>query len=394
MRLLFLVLAAALLSGCAEYDAFKYLYSSVQSIFSGEDNAEPPKELQPLEPSVQLTVLWDATVGSGYEDQMVNLVPAVSEDRVYVADREGEVHAYDRLKGDLIWSVETELALSSGPVLAGDKLLFGTSNAELMAFSIMDGSLAWKTVLSSEVLALPRVSGGLVVVRTSDGRITALDSGTGASRWSYDRSIPPLSVRSLGSPAIAGDLVLDGFGGGKLLALGLADGKVAWETTVFIPHGRSEIERLVEMDADPLVRGDTVIVSGYQAGVAAVNLRDGEVLWRQQRVFSSHGLASDRRSLFLSDVSSDVWALDPGNGADLWKQSELHQRRLTVPTLVRDQLLVGDLEGWVHALSKEDGSLVGRVQVDDEPIRARPVKFGDVAYIYTSGGVLAAVAVE
>lgn len=188
--------------------------------------------------------------------------------------------------------------------------------------------------------------------------------------------------------------MLDGFGGGKLIALSLADGKAVWEATVAIPHGRSEVERLVEMDADPLVKGDTVYVSGYQGGVAAVSLKDGEVLWRQEHVSTSHGLAADRRSLFLSDANSDLWQLDMGNGADLWKQSDLHMRRLTVPALIKDRLVVGDLEGYVHLLAKEDGSLVGRVRVGSEPIRATPVVFDDIIYVYTGGGILAAIALE
>jgi outer membrane protein assembly factor BamB len=395
MRLILLLLGVAFLAGCAEFDAVKDLASSVQGLISGADNAEPPNELKPLEsPSVKLTVLWDASIGDGYDGQVVNLVPAVTEDTVYAADRKGEVQARNRLKGDQLWSVDTELALSAGPVAVDDKILLGTSNAELVALNASDGALAWKTVLSSEILALPKVKDGMVIVRTSDGRITALDAKTGGTRWSYERTIPPLSVRSLGSPAIAGDLVLDGFGGGKLIALGLSDGKPAWEATAAIPHGRSEIERLVEMDADPLVKGDTAYVSGYQAGVAAVGLRDGEVMWRQEHVSTSHGLAADRRSLFVSDSGSDVWQLDLRTGADLWKQSELHQRRLTVPALVRDKLVVGDLEGYLHALSAEDGSLAGRVQVDDEPIWATPVVYDDVVYVYTGGGTLAAVAME
>lgn len=394
MRLFPLLVMAALLSGCAEFGAVKELYSSVEGLMFGTDNAEPPKELEPLEPSVKLAVLWDRSVGDGYEEQAVNLVPAVAEDKVYAADRSGEVHAYGRLNGDELWSVDTELALSAGPVIAGGEILLGTSNAELVALNGGDGSLVWKSVLSSEILALPQVHNGTIIVRTSDGRITALDEHTGATRWSYERNVPPLSVRSLGSPAIADDLVLDGFGGGKLLALGLADGKSVWEATVAVPHGRSEIERLVEMDAAPLVRNDTIFVSGYQAGLAAVNPKDGEVIWRNPEVFSSHGLAADRKSLFLSDVGSDLWALDPRSGADLWKQTALHQRRLTVPAVVRDRLVVGDLEGWLHALSTDDGSLVGRVQIDDGPIRATPVVFDEIVYVYTAGGTLAAVALE
>jgi len=200
------------------------------------------------------------------------------------------------------------------PVVAGDKLLLGTSNAELIAISLADGALLWKTMLSSEILALPKASRNIAVVRTSDGRLAGLDLGSGAMKWSHERSIPPLSVRSLGSPTIHGDVVLDGFGGGKLIALGLTDGKPVWETTVAIPHGRSEVERLVELDADPLVKDDIVYITGFQGGITAVNLQDGDVQWRQNTAYSSHGLAAGRRSLFVSDARSDVWQLDMASG--------------------------------------------------------------------------------
>ena len=395
MRLPLILLCAALLQGCTEFSAFKDLAESVQGLISGTDNADPPNELKPLEPTDRFTVLWKATVGNGYDEQVVNLVPAVAEDRIYAADRKGVVEARVRANGDKLWSVETELAVASGPVYAEGKLLLGTSNGELVALSAADGSLLWKATLSSEILALPRVDQHMVVVRSSDGRLVGLDEETGGTRWSYERSIPPLSVRSLGSPTVADGLVLDGFGGGKLAALGITDGKVAWEATVAIPHGRSEVERLVELDSDAYVRDGTAYVTGYQAGVSAVNLRDGEVQWRQERVYSSHGLAGNRRSLFLTDASSDVWELDARrNGEDLWKQGELHMRRLTVPVLLKDRLVVGDFEGYLHALSQDNGSLVGRLQLDDEPIRATPVIYDNILYVYTSGGVLAAVALE
>lgn len=395
MRLTLLLLSLGMLSGCAEFSAFKDLAESVQGLISGTDNADPPNELQPLEPKVKLTVLWDATIGDGYDEQVVNLVPAVTEDRVYAADRKGVVEAHNRLKGDKLWSVETEFAFSSGPVAAGDKLLFGTSNGELVALNALDGSLAWKTTLTSEILALPRVESHTIVVRTSDGRVIGLDEQSGGTRWSYERSIPPLSVRSLGSPTLADDLVLDGFGGGKLVALGLADGKPAWEAVVALPHGRSEVERLVELDADAYIKGDTAYVTGYQAGVAAVDLHGGDVAWRQEQVYSSHGLAGDRRGLFLTDANSDVWELDIHSGNDLWKQTDLHMRRLTVPALVKDYLVLGDFEGYLHALSQDDGGLLGRVRLDDDqPIRAAPVVYDDIIYVYTAGGVLAAVALE
>ncbi|RQW78189.1 MAG: outer membrane protein assembly factor BamB, partial [Methylococcus sp.] len=147
-------------------------------------------------------------------------------------------------------------------------------------------------------------------------------------------------------------------------------------------------------DADPLVRDETVYVSGFQGGVTAVNLRDGDIQWRQNSVWSSHGMAIGRRSLFISDANSDVWQLDLRTGGDLWKQDALHQRRLTMPALIRNRLVLGDFEGYLHALSADDGSLVGRLQLDDEPIRAAPVVHNDTLFVYTAGGVLAAIGID
>ena len=394
MRFLPLILGLWLLTGCTQLEAVKDLGTSIQGLITGTDNSEPPRELEPLEPTVNLNVLWKTSVGKGYDDQIVNLVPAVTASTVYAVDRRGLIEAFNRQDGERLWSAETKLELSAGPVVAGDKLLLGTSNAELVAVSIADGGLRWKATLTSEVLALPRAGQNVVVARTSDGRLTGLDLGTGKQKWTHDRSIPPLSVRSLGSPTVVGDVVLDGFGGGKLVALSLSDGKPVWETTAAIPHGRSEVERLVELDADPLVKDENVYVSGFQGGVTAVNLRDGDIQWRQNSVWSSHGMAIGRRSLFISDANSDVWQLDLRNGGDMWKQDALHQRRLTMPALIRNRLVLGDFEGYLHALSADDGSLVGRLQLDDEPIRAAPVVHNDTLFVYTSGGVLAAIGID
>ncbi|MGX2041903.1 outer membrane protein assembly factor BamB [Methylocaldum sp. MU1018] len=391
---LVLFLGGVLLTGCSGLGVLKDAASGIGEYFGGSDNADPPAELHEFEPAAEMSILWNASVGKGYAKQYVNLVPAVTEDRIFAADRKGRVQARSRLDGDKLWSADTELPVSAGPVIGENKLILGTSNAEVVALNDGDGSVLWKTAVSSEILALPRVEGDTVVVRSSDGRITGLDEKTGATRWYYDRSIPALSIRSRGSPTIAGDLVLDGYGSGKLIALGLADGKPVWEATVALPRGRSEIERLVDMDSDPIVKGDTIYVTGYQGGVAAVSLNNGEVQWRQTDLSSYAGMAAARRSLFVTDAASDVWQLDMRNGADLWKQDELHLRRLTAPAVVEDYVVVGDFEGYLHLLSQEDGSLVGRVRVDKNPIEATPVVLGDVIYVYTSGGTVAAVSVK
>lgn len=390
-----IIFCAALLNGCAGLEAAKDAWSSLNESVFGKDNAEPPRELsEDFAAKIKLAVQWKEGVGDGYGEQNINLVPAVAEDSVFAADDEGLLQSRNRLNGEKRWEVESELPFSSGPVLSKDKLILGTRDAEIAAFSVADGSLLWKSAVSSAVLALPSVGSGVVVVRGSDGRITGLDEKTGTILWSHERVAPTLAVRSKGGPAIIDDLVIDGFGGGKLTALRLKNGQQEWEALVALAHGRSEVDRLLDINATPVIKGDTLYVSGYQGGVAAVSLKDGEVQWRQEKLYTHTGLTGNRRSLFMSDATSDVWRLDMRGGGDLWKQDELHQRRLTAPVPVKDKLVVGDFEGYVHVLSQDDGSLLAREQVDDTPIEAAPVIYDDVVYVYTSGGKLAALTVE
>jgi len=395
MRNLLILALAALLAGCAGIDAASEAWAGVTEMITGKDNAEPPKPLSDeFTAKAKLEVAWKTSVGSGYGDENINLVPGVNEDSVIAADHEGLLQSYNRLNGEKRWELETELPFISGPVLSKDKIIMGTGEGEVIAFALSDGSQLWKTTLPSAVLALPAVSGDYVVVRGSDGRVTGLNEKTGAVLWNHERSVPLLSVRSKGGPAIVDDVVIDGFGGGKLTALRLKSGEQEWDSLVALSRGRSIEDRLLDLNATPVIRSDTIYVSGYQGGVAAVALRNGEVQWREEKVYTHTGLTGTRRSLFLADGASDVWRLEMRNGSDMWKQDELHQRRLTAPVPVKDKLVVGDLQGYVHILSQEDGSLLAREQVDDTPIEANPVVYDDVIYVYTNGGKLAALTVE
>lgn len=396
MRYRILILSVALLlTGCAGLEAAKDMWSTATESIFGKDNAEPPTPLsEDFVSKIKLTIQWKESIGKGAGEQNINLVPSVNEDSVLVADCKGLLQSRNRLNGEKRWEVETELNFSSGPVLHKDKLFLGTKDGEVAAFAVADGTLLWKATLASEIIALPAVANGFVVVRGSDGRITGLEEKSGSTQWTHERTAPPLAVRSKGGPAIAGDLVIDGYGGGKLVALRLKDGQMEWDAVVALAKGRSEIDRLVDINATPVVRGDTLYVSGYQGGVAAVSQKDGEVQWRQEKLFSHSGLTGTRKALFLSDASSDVWRLEMRNGSDMWKQKELHQRRLTPPVPVKDKLVVGDYEGYVHVLSQDTGGLLARLEVDDTPIDAPPVVYNDALYVYTTGGELAALVLE
>ncbi|MGZ5053665.1 MAG: outer membrane protein assembly factor BamB, partial [Methylobacter sp.] len=289
---------------------------------------------------------------------------------------------------------ETDVHFSGGPGLGAGTVILGASDAEVVALDIETGAVLWKTKVSSEVLSVPAVANNIVVVRTTDGSVIALDEKTGGKRWSYERSVPALSLRGTGSPLISGNNVIGGYDNGKLMALRLNDGKYVWETTIAIPKGRSEVERLVDLDVDPIVINDVIYIASYQGGLAAISEADGEIMWRNETVSSHSGLSNDHRYLYLTDSQSHVMQLDQSNGAALWKQKDLHQRRLTAPAPYDNYVVVGDLEGYVHWLSSVDGRQLGREQVTEGPIDAKPIVVDNTVYVYAKDGTLAALKVR
>ncbi|MCU7870903.1 MAG: outer membrane protein assembly factor BamB, partial [Candidatus Thiodiazotropha sp. (ex Lucinoma borealis)] len=269
-------------------------------------------------------------------------------------------------------------------------LALGTLEAELILLNVQDGAERWRQRVSSEVLSTPAIKGGRVVCRTTDGGVTAYATDTGEKRWSYDRSVPVLTLRGDSSPLISDSQVLAGFAGGKLVGLSLDAGLVTWEVAISTPQGRTELERVVDIDADPKLVEGTLYVTAFQGEVAAVSESSGVVLWR--RKISSHaGLDASWRQLFITDDADHVWSLDATNGATLWQQKALHARRLSAPAMLEDYLVVGDFEGYLHWLSQEDGRQLARVKIGSDAIRLKPLVSGDIVYVLDEGGTLSAL---
>ena len=391
MRWLLVILLSLALNGCeGTLNKVTDSLDGVTGLFGDNDNSEPPAPLPEITSEIQIKTLWQTDVGDGYE-QHVRLVPAVYDDKVFAADRNGLVEAHNAQTGELLWEVETELSLSAGPDVQYGQVALGTSDAEVVALDADDGESLWTVSVSSEVLALPRAAQGIVVIRTIDGRIIGLDERSGAKIWSYERGVPTLTLRGTGAPVIAGDRVIAGYASGKLVALRLQDGKVEWEANIALPQGRSELDRLVDIDTDPIVIDDVIYLSSFQAGLFAVSIDDGEVLWQRRNLSSFAGMNADWRYLYVTDVNSDVWAVDQRSSSALWKQDQLHNRRLTAPAIFKEFVVVGDFEGYLHWLSQDDGRLLGRIRIGSDPIEAAPVVVDDVLYVYGKGGVLAAV---
>ena len=358
-------------------------------IGGGVDNSEPPTELGSFVESTQLNRVWSESVGKGTDELFIKLVPAILDDKIFIADTRGNVAGLQADTGSNVWKIDSELSITGGPGADSDLVMVGTSEGEVLCLSSETGTELWRSRVSSEILSSPKESDGVVVIRTIDGKIFALDATDGKRLWIYDRTVPALTLRGTSTPVIANGLIIAGFDGGRLTALELKTGKLIWETKVAVSRGRSELERMVDIDAQPLVAGDTIYVTTFQANVSALALDSGTVLW--QRDISSHSeLAADDSNLYITQDNGHVWAIDRFSGTSVWVQEKLAHRKVTGPTVLGDRVVVGDLEGYLHWLDKESGAISGRVQIDDQPILTQPIISNDMLFAYSSGGALAA----
>lgn len=359
----------------------------------GDKDPTPPTKLTELVSEASLDVLWSERATKGTKGRRLYLVPALGTGRAFVADANGLIVAVDADTGRVLWSRETDLPFSAGPDLEGDRLVLGTASGLAVALSATDGRELWRAQLSGEVLSVPRYSGnGQVIVHTQDDTIVGLDAAKGNEVWRATYPAPVLTLRGSSTPTVVPGGVLIGLAGGKLVKLDPADGTPLWEVTITAPRGRSELSRIADVDAEPVVVGSLVFVGTYNGDLAAVDINTGAVQWRRQ--LSSHaGLAADTGDLFVTDSDDRVWAADPAGGAGRWRQDRLKFRQLTAPVLIGNAIAVGDLDGWLHLIAQDDGRLLARTRIAKSPIVARPQVAGGRIFVYANDGTLAAVSV-
>ena len=365
---------------------------TVRGYLSSEDITEKPAELTKFKSTLNVSEQWSASVGSNAKKLYVRLQPAVDGDRIYAAGVKGKVSAYDVKTGNLLWQVDTEARLRGGPGVGDGLVLLGTADAELIALDRETGAERWKTLASSEILAAPSAADGVAVARSIDGRIFAYESATGKRLWIHDSSVPVLTLRGTSATVIFAGGVIAGLANGKMVALRLKNGELLWEKRIAVSRGRSELERIVDIDADPIVADGVIHVATFQGNVATIALENGRGLWN--RKMSSHaGIGADKDRLYVTDENSQVWALERRSGSSFWKNTELRARKLTAPTSVSDYVVVADLEGYVHFLKRDNGALAARIRVGSSPIVAAPVVVGDTVFISSSAGTLTALRV-
>lgn len=355
--------------------------------WGGSEEVEPNK-LVDFAAEKQVSVLWSSDIGSGHEGKFHQMSPAISGDNVYAASADGQVAAFT-LAGSKLWSVDLDVQLLAGAGAGDNKVVVTTESGEVICLSGSDGSVLWKKQIGAEVVSEPQLNTQLVVVQTVSGKLIALKSATGEQAWVYDTAMPRLSLRGTSTPLVAMDVTLAGMDNGKFVALDNESGAVLWETAASVPEGRSELERMTDIDGRPLLFENVIFIPGFQGQLVAINPFTAQTLW-SKRISSYRSLAAGFGNIYVSEANDHVQALDARSAASVWKQDQLENRLLTSPAAVGNYVAVGDHEGYLHFLSQIDGRFIARYDVGDSLTSDIKVK-DNVLYLMTDDARLVAL---
>ena len=373
------LLCTGLLAGCSTINKYNPLVS-------GPDPKSMPAPLVTIEHADgKLRTLWQASVGSAGANVFT---PAVAGSSVFAADEDGAITRFDN--GKQVWRISAGQSLSGGVGSDGKIVAVGTSKGDVLTFAADTGKALWKTKVSSEVLSAPIVSEEMVVVRSGDSHIFAFERADGKRHWVYQRSTPTLSLRSNVGVVVAPGSVLAGFPGGKLVSIAANNGAAQWEATVALPKGSTELERVADITSSPVVFEHQVCAVAFQGRVSCFDLASGNALWSRD-VSSITGLDMDSKAVYVSDEKGAVLAFDRSSGSSLWKQDKLANRALSRPIVLSKAVAVADFQGYIHLLSQDDGSFVGRLKTDGSAISAEPQRVAGGFLVQTHGGGLYAI---
>lgn len=355
---------------------------------SKEKDVEPPAELVDFNATLAVERLWSLRTG-GDEVLRLALAPVSDGERVFVAGSSGDVTAASLANGRSLWRTRLDTAVSAGPAQGEGLVTVGTPKGMVIALDAETGAERWRSRAGGEVLARPAVGGGRVVAHTADGRVVGLAAADGRELWMYEQPVPRLTLRGSAPPVIDGDVVFAAFDNGKVVALSLEEGDVLWSATVAAPGGRTELERMVDIDSPVKVAGEDVFVVGFQGRAAMLARTTGQIWWGREQ--SSHrGLAIDDDALYVATADGVVVALSRRDGSERWRQDVLARRGLSAPAVDGDAIVVADFEGYLHWLDRGTGELLARSSTDGKRVTNTPVVVEGVVLVQTdAGGVYA-----
>lgn len=364
------------------------------SWFGGDDDKElEPMKLTNIVTSVSIQRIWSVKIGKEAEFLRVALRPSGDGNRLYAASRDGNVVALQPKTGKEVWSTGLDMELSAGPGVGNGLVVVAAADGFVIALDAGSGAEKWRADVSGEVLAIPVIKDNVVIVQTIDNRLLTLSVFDGTPRWVVEQTTPRLTMRGSATPVIVGSLVIAGFDNGRLIAVNLDGGDIEWETMLSPPSGRSDLERLSDIDGAISVVERDVYASGYQGALAALASESGQLLWSRE-ISSFEGVSADWNNLYTVDTEGALVALNRRTGNEEWRQNSLLRREPTLPVPFQTMVVVGDLDGYLHFFSNFDGHPVARLKVDGKAISGDPVVIADHLFVQSDSGSVSAYVVQ
>lgn len=380
---LVIIAACILIQACTKIDDYML----------GKDNTPTPSALEPIKSKAQLKEKWSVPVAGSSKTANLKLKPEIVGNVIYTADTSGLVQAVNKTDGKLLWSKKMTNGIVSGPTVSAGSIALGTDASTIVLLKQVDGSELWQGKVSSEVLSKPIIINNKIIAKTIDGNLYAFDLVNGKQLWVSEHGAPSLILKASSSPVIIDNsLALVGYSDGKMDAVDIQTGRLVWQRSIAFATGASDVERLVDIDADPIVRGNVVYLASYQGYVGALSLTDGQFIWRKPASVYKN-MAIDGNTLYITDSDDVVWAINRQNGQVNWKQVALKARGLTEPVLMGNRLVIADKTGLLHVLATQNGELVSRAQLGGA-VSIAPTASDRNVYIMTANGKLSRFSVS
>lgn len=360
--------------------------------FSDKDEELEPKELVDVTNSLNIKRIWSIKLGAEAEYLLVGLRPATDGNNIFAASQDGKVRALSPANGKDVWKTDLEVELSAGPGVGEGTVAVATKDGHIIALDTKTGSERWRAYIGGETLAQPLVKGEYVIVQSIDNRLQALSLFDGKQRWELEQNMPALTMRGASSPLLVGPLVIAGFDNGRLLGVTAATGDIEWDSMLSLPTGRSDLDRLSDVDGAIAVVGQDVYAAGYQGRIASLAAESGQVLW--SREISTHvGVSADWNSIYTTRAGGEIIAMGRSNGTEVWRNDDLLRRDPTLPVPFHTAVVVGDFEGYLHFFSSIDGKPVARLRQGGKAITSPPLAVANTLYVQSDDGTLAAYTV-
>ncbi|MDW3096407.1 MAG: outer membrane protein assembly factor BamB [Gammaproteobacteria bacterium] len=351
-----------------------------------------PNELSEFIPEVLIQQNWQVSVGGDAEEKSIQLQPHVFDDKIAFTQTEGKISVHDVVNGRVIVSGKVSHSVSAGVGGNAQYLVVGTHDGVVIAINSNNGSEAWSANVTSEVVSVAHAPNDVVVIRTNDNRILGLSTSTGEKLWTATQTPPALTLRGASVPVVRDGVAYAGMDNGKVIAISIESGSIIWESRVSVPSGRSELERLVDVDGQIAIDDEYVYAASFHGRVVAVSRVNGQVKWARD-LASISGVSVDETLVYVTDKDDNVWALEKETGVSSWKQDKFLYRQLSAPVVQDNAVLVGDFQGYIHALSKQDGRIIGRVNLSKKPIHTSSMSTNATTYVMDSNGRLASYSV-